>query len=79
MLSVKTLQDMLDKLPEDTVVYVEADHGQLPEQSSGIYFYESGSQQFVSPYYGDDLDWKDLFETEDDYDFSHVKAVLILA
>lgn len=38
MFTVKELKDEIALLPDDTLIYVEADHGQIPYQASFLNF-----------------------------------------
>lgn len=65
----KELKELLANCPDDAIVYVEADHGQLPEQAYSLYVCDF---QDELPYYGDDL----VFEESTKGD---ITAILISA
>lgn len=71
MLTVEKLKIMIKDIPDDAVVYVEADHGQLPEGAGGV-FYTTDSEL---PYYGDEISWID--DEEETVEFDKVTAINI--
>jgi hypothetical protein len=68
MLTVKDLKEQLANLPDDALVYVEADHGQLPEQACSLFITDSSQ----TDHYGDDIAWEDSVS-----DIAKVTAILI--
>jgi hypothetical protein len=81
MLTKKELLDALQGIPDDAIIYMEADHGQTPEQAGGVYYTIDADL----PYYGDDIYWCDKTEDGDAIDLeedeiasiSEVTAVII--
>ena len=73
-MNIKKLKEIINLIPEDAKIYVEADHGQQSEIAHNILFCidDCGYQRL--PYYGEDLDWCQQVEIED---FTEVIAVLI--
>lgn len=67
---VEDLISDLSQLPKGTVVYIEADHGQSPEQAGRL----SVSFEHDQPYYGDELSWVGLEKTKA---HKEVQSVLI--
>lgn len=72
----KELKEMLNKVPDNAVIYCESDHGQIPEQINNVMFCIDGCSCEKLPYYGEDLGWFELKEIED---MSKVIAILIMA
>jgi hypothetical protein len=64
------LRDVINKVPDEAVVYVESDHGQSAEQAGHILVCYSPKQ----PYYGDDLGWEEIDENTE---WENVRSVLI--
>ena len=73
MLNVLELKRLLSDIPDKAVVYVEADHGQQSEQAGSILVSDDEFEDGEIPYYGEDIDWKDISEC----DISLINAVLI--
>jgi len=73
MMTVKELKEILSRIPDDAIIYVEADHGQQPEQADIVYMTNEEFEE-KAPYYGEDLDWEDV---EDIKKFNKITAVLI--
>jgi hypothetical protein len=67
-MTVKELIKILELLPRDAIVYVEADHGQTPEKAHYINFTKCNDLD----YYGEDIDWN-----EEDLEYEEVTAILI--
>ena len=63
------LVNLLEPIPDDAIVYIEADHSQTAEQVSNIRV--TGDHSL--PYYGDDMNWVDI----EDIDPKDVIGVLI--
>lgn len=54
----KELLEALKDVPEDAVVYAEADHGQHPETAHGVAFsVDEPDENGKMPYYGDEMTW----------------------
>lgn len=53
----------LEKVNDNATVYVEADHGQLPEQQSSVFVACVNKKE----YYLEDIDWVGLDEATDEY------------
>jgi len=68
----KHLKEIASIIPDDATIYVEADHGQSPEQASGVRV--CVETHVKMPFYGDDLEWEDVESTTD---WSKVTAVKI--
>ena len=73
MLNVLELKRLLSDIPDNAIVYVEADHGQSSEQAHSISASDEYFEYNESPYYGEDIGWKDISEC----DISLITAVLI--
>lgn len=72
----KKLKEILNRVPDDAVVYCESDHGQQPERANGVLFCIDDCGYRKLPHYGEDLDW---FEYQEIEDMNEVIAVLIMA
>ena len=59
-MTIKDLRELIKDLPDTADVYVEADHGQSPEPADGV----SICHARKLPYYGDDLPWCPVEESE---------------
>ena len=60
---VKELKEILGKLPEDATVYVEADHGQTPEQQNYVCVALVNEKEYYLEY----CTWIDVEESTDEY------------
>lgn len=69
-MNVKELMDVLSKCPPEATVYVEADHGQQPEQASSFFI----SLDDTIEYYGDEMTWQD---PDEGIPSASVSAVLV--
>ena len=63
-ITVKELIKELKTCNPDAMVYVYADHGQLEEQSSGIY---KGTDEEELCYYGEDMCWGSFNMDDEEY------------
>jgi hypothetical protein len=64
-MKVKELIEQLQKLDGELTVYVEADHGQTPEQCSGaLEYYNKDTENNHNPYYLESAMPVDLDEGE---------------
>jgi len=61
------LTKLLENIPDDAVIYIEADHEQQPEQTGGVRV----TKDAYLPYYGDDMNWNEELDPKE------VTAVLI--
>ena len=68
------LKQLLFNIPDNAVIYIEADHGQQSEQAGDILVTDEEFENNEFPYYGEDIDWKDVEEC----DVCLITAVLIL-
>jgi len=73
MLNVLELKRFLSNIPDNAIVYVEADHGQSSEQAHSISASDKYFEDDEIPYYGEDISWKDISEC----DVNLINAVLI--
>jgi hypothetical protein len=55
-MTVKELKEMLNQFPDNAIVYVAEDHGQLPEQAHTMLYTDEKDLQ----YYGDEHEWFDI-------------------
>lgn len=60
-MTVEELIKLLKQLPKETIIYIEADHGQQPEQANFINVTKSKEL----PYYGEDLNWDEHYDESD--------------
>jgi len=74
MLNVLELKRLLSDIPDNAIVYVEADHGQSSEQASRVLVTDEEFNDGKTPYYGENIDWVEIDEL---YDASNITAVLI--
>lgn len=65
----KKLIDILRILPKDANIYIESDHGQVPEPA----YHVNVSSDEELPYRGDEIDWDSI----DDVPKHTVTAILI--
>jgi hypothetical protein len=68
-MNVKKLKELLVNLPDDVMVYVEADHGQQPTQANYLN-YSTDKDLYYSP---EDMDWN----ADDEEDGIIITAILI--
>jgi len=68
------LKQLLSNIPDNAVIYIEADHGQQSEQSSRVLVTDEEFEDVKAPYYGEDFSW---VEIDGLYDIKNVTAVLI--
>ena len=72
----KELKEILSKVPDNSIIYVQSDHGQQCEQSGQVLF---TTQDLTDkpPYYGEDINWliEEQIAENDDYDL--ITAILI--
>jgi len=73
MLNVLELKRLLSDIPDNAVIYIEADHGQQSEQAGDILISDDEFEDGEIPHYGEDIGWKDISEC----DISLITAVLI--
>lgn len=66
-MTIKELKDIIKDIPEDAVVYIEADHGQSPEQAGII----EVTADIDLPPNGDEVAWRNIGKV------SLVTAILI--
>jgi len=66
MIDVLELKRLLSYIPDNAIVYIEADHGQSPEQAYSISVTNEEFTDGELPYYGEDIDWKNISECEKD-------------
>ena len=71
-MDVLELKQMLSGIPDTAVIYIEADHGQRPEQGFNVYATDD-FQDGDLPYDGEDINWNDVCDCMKD----RIKAVLI--
>jgi len=57
MTKVELLEALAD-VPDDAIIYVEADHGQQPEKAHGVDYTFADFDDEGAPYYGDELAWQ---------------------
>jgi len=70
-MTVKELKKLLDKYPEDAIVYIEADHGQSPEQAYNV------TPSHSEPIYcGEEMFW-DGCDPEIELDEDNITAICI--
>jgi len=72
-MNVLELKQILSDIPDEAVIYTEADHGQQPEQSFSVYVNIEEFEDGELPFNGEVMDWNDI----EDIDVSKIKAVLI--
>ena len=73
MINVLELKRLISNIPDNTVIYIEADHGQQSEQAGSILVSDDEFEDDELPYYGEDISWKDISEC----DINLITAVLI--
>lgn len=73
-MNVLELKKLLSEIPEETIVYIETDHGQQSEQASHILVTDEYFEDGKAPYYGEEFGWLEIDEL---YDIKNVTAVLI--
>jgi len=56
----KELIEELSIYPDDAIIYIEADHGQLPEQVDNIFV----TKDEELPYTSEDIAWRGLDEVK---------------
>jgi len=66
MIDISELKRLLLDIPDNATIYIEADHGQSPEQAHSIFVTDEEFADGEYPYYGEDIDWKDISECEKD-------------
>ena len=69
------LKQLLSNIPDNAMIYIEADHGQQSEQAGRILVTDEEFENDKFPYYGEELDWIGIEEL---YDANNITAVLIL-
>ena len=72
-MNILELKEKLSEIPDTAVIYIEADHGQRPEQGFNFYVTDEEFEDNELPYDGEDIDWNDICDCE----ISKVSAVLI--
>ena len=73
MMFKRELADLLTFMPDDAIIYIEADHGQQSEQAGSINVCYEEYDEF--PYYGEDMEWEG-FDTDTDV-MSKITAIRI--
>jgi hypothetical protein len=68
-MTIKDLKNIIANLPDEAIVYVEADHGQLPEHAGFVDITYDSQLHF----YGDEIDWR----TTEDMLYNQVTAICI--
>jgi len=71
-MDVGEFKEILANVPDTAVIYIEADHGQSPEQGFNVY---ATDEEFDGdlPYDGEDINWNDICDCVT----SKIKAVMI--
>jgi hypothetical protein len=59
-MTIKELKTTIDNMPDEAIVYIESDHGQLPEQAGVI----SKTATSHLEYYGDEIPWDESLAEE---------------
>lgn len=54
-MKVKDLKEAIKDLGDDVIVYIVADHGQMPEQANGV---DTTADEEL-PYSSEDIDWEE--------------------
>ena len=70
-MKVSELLQKIDHVDGDALVYMEADHGQMPECAGSVVATTESPE--TMPYYGEDLDWVSIEEVPDDKKITAIK------
>ena len=74
-MTVKELKEMLRNIPDEAIVYIQADHGQTPEQAGYI---NLTHQEDGLDYYGEYINWnEEEYEDAETDGLDEVTAILI--